>query len=198
MLQNISQNRINKKITSNDFLITMASAGLTIYPGKTMYCISQNPYIFFYGHNLSCFLYCVKGVANGKASVLWQIMLSTQTDLLPTSMEHFGRRTGHNLSIVKYGSNMLPSSIYKDLNISNGEIKILVEFGNLYFYGKNENNVFAFADGTSTLGVAPRKAFGFFILNPKSNAYFGGAYSYFNDVIIFTPKPGLFDENVPT
>jgi hypothetical protein len=73
-------------------------------------------------------------------------MLSTQDDLSPTSRKHFGSRPAHSNSIVKYGSNMLPSSIYKDLNISNEEIKILVEFGSLYFY---EGSGYAFADKTT-------------------------------------------------
>jgi hypothetical protein len=185
MLQNVSQNRTNKKITSNDFRISIISACLTIYPGKTMYCISQNPYVFFYGHSPFCFLHCVKGVANGKVSFLWRVMLSTQNDLLPTSMKHFGTRTAHGCSIVGYGSNMSPSSIYKDLKISDGETKILVEFGNIYF---SETNAFAFTDGTRTENVPPRQAFGFLLMNPKDN----GEYAYFNDVIIFTPKLGLF------
>jgi hypothetical protein len=51
ILQNISQNRENKKITKDDVKYAVAAAYLSIYPGKTMYTISNNRNPF--GHTSS-------------------------------------------------------------------------------------------------------------------------------------------------
>jgi hypothetical protein len=55
---------------------------------------------------------------------------------------------------------------------------------------------YGFVDGRSCKDVSPREAFGFYIISPKGH---GGTYdkTYFNAVVIFTPKPGLFNETPP-
>jgi hypothetical protein len=141
----------------------------------------------------------VKGRGGGKADVLWQVMCSLQRGTSPDSIEHFGSRTAHTNSIIGYYTNVPASSIYNDLTINDGEIKILLEVSLIYFYGKTD---YGFSDGRSCRNVTPREAFGFWMLSPRHKTAYdktldSGA-TYFNTVVIFTPKPGLFDETLPT
>ncbi|MDR2157893.1 MAG: hypothetical protein LBO02_01075, partial [Holosporaceae bacterium] len=187
MLQEVSQNRENKKITVADLKNVATSAFLTIYPGKTTYPTSLQKFI--YGHFLDCFVHCVKGV-NGNASVLWNKRMCSYnyTGAGPSDI-YCGSFTGsHWSSMVKCQQNVAPSSICKDLTIKNGETKIIVEC--LSYVDLN----YGFTDGRPG-STSARERFGFWIMNIKPR---GGTCGYFNQVVIFTPKPGLFDETQPT
>jgi hypothetical protein len=198
ILQNISQSRSDKKIKLSDLKIAAISCFLPLYPGKTMFCTSLSPTKKPYGHNPVWFIHCVKGRGDGKADVLWQVLFSSQENLSPNEMPHFGVRKAHANSVVKYYSNTAASSIYKDLTINSGEIKILIECSSIYFYG---NKNYSFSDGRPFTKVTPREAFDFLVLSPKHKTVYGKAVStgttYFNSVVIFTPKPGLFSETAP-
>jgi hypothetical protein len=188
MLQEVSQNRENKKITAADLRNVAASAFLTIYPGKTMYPTSSVKYI--YGHFLDCFVHCVKGI-DGKASVLWNRRMFSGYSSGPSniSLDKFTTAT-HWSSMVKYQQNVAPSSIYKDLTIKDGEIKIIVE---CLCYTDPTN--YGFTDGRLP-STSTKEKFGFWVFNPKGTS---GSYGgYFNQAVIFTPKPGLFDETPPS
>jgi hypothetical protein len=187
MLQEVSQNRENKKITLADLKNVAASAFLTIYPGKTAYPTSTERYI--YGHFLDCFVHCVKGV-NGKASVLWNKRICSYIGTGPSNVSVTNFTTvSHWSSLVKYQQNVAPSSIYKDLTVKNGETKIIVEC--LSYIDIN----YGFTDGRPPTTSA-REKFGFWIFNPEGTSVTGRGY--FNQVVIFTPKPGLFDETPPS
>jgi hypothetical protein len=66
------------------------------------------------------------------------------------------------------------ASIHKDLKIKNGEVKMILD-------------VMLW----STTKIADYV--GFYVFKPKKDRTNG----YFHSVVIFTPKPGLFDENTP-
>jgi hypothetical protein len=181
VLQNISQNRVNKRISKNDIKHAVAAAYLSIYPGKTMYTTSKDRAPM--GHTSNGHLYCVKGLENGMASVAWcvrwhsAVNSPTPAEILISGRDTLGR------SIVNMGNGVDPSKIYPDLRIQKGETKILVEIS---FHYSN------FSDGRNSVNVPVKTAFGFFVLNiPKSNNI------YFNTVVIFTPKPGLFGDTAP-
>jgi hypothetical protein len=197
MLQNVSRSRQDQKIRSWDLRSAIIAGFLPLYPGKTMFCTSSSgrPYQKPYGHSPIGFIHCVKGRGDGKADVLWQIMYSLQGDSSPWSLGHFGQRPNHNNSVIGYGNDILASSIYKDLKINAGEIKILVEFALIYFYG---HSGYGFTDGRSCATVTPREAFGFLLLSPEPKTTFLSGATYFNTVVIFTPRPGLFDETPPS
>ncbi|MDR1235407.1 MAG: hypothetical protein LBJ96_00210 [Holosporaceae bacterium] len=182
ILQNISQNRENRKITKDDIKHAVAAAYLSIYPGKTMYTTSPNRAPM--GHTSNGHLYCVKGLENGKASVVWCVRWHSAVDSpTPARISIAGERDTLGRSIVNMGSNAVPSKIYPDLRIQKGETKILVEIS---FHYSN------FSDGRDKGNVPVKTAFGFFVLNlPKSDSI------YFNTVVIFTPKPGLFSDAAP-
>jgi hypothetical protein len=188
MLQEVSQKRENKKITAADLRNVAASAFLAIYPGKTAYPTS--PGKFIYGHFWDCFVHCVKGV-NGKADVLWNKRICAHIGTAgPSNVSVTNFTTvSHWSSLVKYQQNVAPSSIYKDLTVKNGETKIIVE---CLCYTESAN--YGFTDGRPN-NTPQREKFGFWVLNPKANA---GGGAFFNQTVIFTPKPGLFDETPPS
>jgi hypothetical protein len=190
VLQNISQKRENKKITWNDVKFAIAAGFSTIYPGKTMFATKS--YTYVYGHCPMAFVVCVKGMANGKASVLWQVVFGQNNSSPNNTGAHVGLRNNHDLSTIKCLQNVSPSQIYNGLEIKENEIKILVECAILY--GKGSQNFFT--DGRACDKVFFREAMGFLILNPKSED--PGGSSYFTKVVIFAPKTGLFDETPPS
>jgi hypothetical protein len=55
----------------------------------------------------------------------------------------------------------------------------------------NKTTSFKLTDNRTWSKISPREAFGFLILTPKAQ---GGEF-YFTSIVIFTPKPGLFDKN---
>jgi hypothetical protein len=95
----------------------------------------------------------------------------------------------HGYSVVNFSTNIAPSAIYPKLRINPNEKKIIVECCCCYH---KENGPDTFSDGRKCQNVSPREAFGLYILSPKAKGE-----GYFNSVIIFTPKPGLFDQNPP-
>jgi hypothetical protein len=183
ILQNVSQNRENKKITLTDIKHAMCAAYLSIYPGVTMYATSQ--YHMPLGHFVHGWIYYVTGLAEGNASVVWSAAFLIDNKDPACGIQN----SQHGESIVKYKQNANPSEIYKDLRINEGEVKILVECSSMY---PSKSGDRYFSDGRGCSNVSPREAFGFWALTPKSQSPNG--WGYFNTVVIFTPKPGLFSE----
>jgi hypothetical protein len=87
---------------------------------------------------------------------------------------------------VKYATNVPPSEIHPNLKIKEGEVKILVECCHCYDTGNG-----LFSDGRPCRDIPVSKAFGLWVMtvNPSSS----GGKAFFPSVVIFTPKPGLFD-----
>jgi hypothetical protein len=102
----------------------------------------------------------------------------------------FFSKADNDCYLVRFLQNNLASLIYKNLKIKKDEIKIIIE---CYSYFCNSaNSAYTFGDGRPCKNVSPRDAFNFFILSPKPTQW-----AYFNSIIIFTPKPGLFNETPP-
>jgi hypothetical protein len=183
IFQNISQNRENKRITSDDIKRAVAAAYLSVYPGKTMYTTSYCTTPL--GYASQGYLYCVKGLENEKASAVWCVRWhSANESSSPGAITLIWR---DSRSIVNMSSNVDPSEIYPDLRIRKGEIKILIEVAFHYYFAPD--STYGFTDSRKCSKVAPKTAFGFFVLNPPGK--------YFNTVVIFTPKPGLFGDAAP-
>jgi hypothetical protein len=90
-------------------------------------------------------------------------------------------------TLTRDGTNVAASIIHPNLKIKDGEIKVIIECAIFKYTG------FDYIDGRLSKNVSPREAFGFWMLSPKPIYV-----CYFNTVVIFTPKPGLFDDNGPT
>ena len=196
ILQNISQKREgnDKKITINDLKYATNLAYQTVYPGKTMFWQGSGlPFV----HVPHPIIYYVKGNNNGTATTVWGKPLWTDDSSVvsPATIKDGTQTTSHDVSLINMGTDVQPSQIYPTLKIGPGEVKIIVE-AIIYFYTGDKD-----INGKS--GYTSKEVFGCRLVSPKqwknknsdnSNMGRGG---YFNSVVIFTPKSGLFDETAP-
>ena len=179
IIQNISQNRANKKINIKDLNYARAAAGLVYYGGKTQYTVSAN--LRPKGSFLEFYLYYVKGTGHNIGKVIWAIdgnlFLDTPDNIAP-GMRPFSYDSQN--SIVRYKANDTASQeIYKNLKIEKDEAKIVLDIGII------------------AIGNIPLKSiFELWVFSPKSRT--SNNAIYFSNAIIFTPKPGLFDETPPS
>ncbi len=154
----------------------------SVYPGQTMfydgtgcgYELSHRPYMM---------IFYAKGESGGKASVKWSMRVWNYNDKAPT-MRCDTLSAGWGL--VQFKTNVAPSDIYSSLKINEGESKILMEV-----CLTSQSNTFNTHNNISSV----RQAFGCYFVNPKRIA---SNHEYFRSVVIFTPKPGLFDETAPS
>jgi hypothetical protein len=189
MIQNVSQGRANKKITPGDLRCCISAAFLSFYPGTTQFAKSAAVFKqpgFVHGK-----IFCVVGNAGGKASVPWAMQYqygggSTVGSTSPGNVV-IGGVSEDPRSAVRIGDNKEPSEIYPKLSIKPGETKIIIE--NFIYFVSSMN--YKLIDNRTWENISPREAFGFLILTPKVQ---GGGF-YFTSIVIFTPKPGLFDKN---
>ena len=197
MLQTVSQNRSDKKITWSDLKRVTAAAYLSIYPGTTMFWQGKG---HVFGHFPHPMVYYVKGLSNGNASCIWRAQMhpSHEGNTSPSNMN--GAPNNHddyNISAVRYKTDVPPAQIYPTLKIKPGEVKIIVDA--LIYY--QQGSYFPFADGQTDVSV--REAFGLYLVTPKvrrqnpASLSYNQNCGYFNSVVIFSPNPGLFDETPP-
>jgi hypothetical protein len=191
MIQNISQSRANKRITYNDFRYCVSAAFLSFYLGTREFPSSYN--VFKQPGGVHGKFFYVVGNADGTASVPWAV----QYQLINVG----GNTTPKTMTIVKapddaryvtrVKNNVAPSEICPKLSINPGEIKIIIE--NFIYFIKSGNCKLT-NDKRTWNDFSPREAFGFLFLTPKAQ----GNEFYFTSVVIFTPKPGLFDGTIPS
>ena len=184
ILQNISQNRDNKAITRADFARSVYAAFLTYY-GSDLRAYSEEGdasrmYYRYFPHPM---MFCVKGLDDGKATILWCMHPAYYKP--PNNFATPYVRTGNDnnmkrFSLVKPALNTptAPENIAKNLVIKPGEIKLIIDVA---FY----------TEYTSIEQASQR--FGCYIYKPKPVS----EKTFFNTLIIFSPRPGLFSETDP-
>ena len=187
----------NRRVTMIDLANAGKLAYLTIFPGNTLIPITAFRYPM--GYYTNYLIFYVKGVADNKASVCWGTYFAA--DGLGASgatngiyQYKFNSRSNfyeQSRVITQFLTNETPTKIHPNLQIKNGEVKIIAESLIIYSTGR------FFGDGTSCSKKSFREVFGFLIFSPKCKEW-SGHYSFFNSVTIFTPKPGLFDETPPS
>jgi hypothetical protein len=186
MLQNA-----NRRVTRNDIRYAFAAAYLTIYQGKTMYSISGTEQITLTGNCPFVNLYCVKKIG-GKNKILWKISTYTVFSVDATTVTVELRETPVSIT----GLNL------DDISIGEGEIRIVICCCRYFLDIVGEKR--RLINGRRLCDMTPRESFGFFIFNPKEcdrdskdTRKVGRAGFFFPSLVIFTPKPGLFDETAP-
>ena len=191
IIQNMSQKRRTSdstklKLTQTDLTYAFALSHQTMYPGTIMYYSGKGNGSF---HLPLANIYCVKGIENGKASCMWRagVWASGTSVTSPKKLNHDMTRAGVGNSIIKYKSNVLPEEIYSQLKINSGDIKILIELFSQWS-ASYTNNV-----GNKKNSL--KEALELYIATPKQVRT--NPASFFNTVVIFTPKPGLFDPDNP-
>jgi hypothetical protein len=187
-LINMLQNQQYGLITSNNIRYAVAGAYLTIFTGKTMYTTANGKTPL--GYSPSGNLFYVKGNDDGTASVIWSVgWFSGDDSPSPATISIKPTADLVTSGLVTVKTNVPPLEIYPELQIQPGEVKILVEVGLCY---KASSPLYGFSDDRNCQDVSPKTAFGLLLLNPPHvNEIF------FNKVVIFTPKPGLFNETAP-
>jgi hypothetical protein len=190
MIQNISQGRANKKITLNDLRYCISAAFLSFYPGTRQF---PQSYSVFKQPGFVCgkFFYVV-GNDDGTASVPRAMQYQyggTANSCVSPGNVLIGEAPDDSRYITRVGNNKKPSEICPKLSIKPGETKIIIE--NFIYFVKATS--FKLTDNRTWADFSPREAFGFSVLTPKVQ---GGTF-YFTSIVIFTPKPGLFDKDPP-
>ena len=124
-------------------------------------------------------MYYVKGISNGRASSVWRASVESNFEVTNPS------KVPCNIS----KTNAVPSDIYPTLKINEGETKIIVQ---PYIYA----DIINYKDVNGKNWSSIKELFKLFLVPPR---HFENGISYyaFHSVSIFTPKPGLFDENGP-
>jgi hypothetical protein len=169
MIQNISQNRADKRVTKKDLAFIITSSLMNIFHGLKQFNLIDSSINHCFGLS---YIYYVKGLPNGKASVLW---VWDSGSMISTPTRSTGIGYGDNgYSIVRYKTNVNPQEIHKDLVINEEEIKIIID---IMLCSRNDRKL------------------GFYLLEPKGSTQ---AFCFFNTVTIFKPKPGLFSETPPS
>lgn len=191
IIQNMSQKRgasdsTKLKITQTDLAYAFALSHLTMYPGTTMYHSGQGHGSF---HLPLANVYYVKGTENGKASCIWRagVWTSGNSVISPKTLHHDVTRAGVSNSIIKYKSNVLPEEIYSQLKINFNDVKIIIELFSQWSA--------SYTDNVGNKKSSLKEALGLYIATPKHIGT--NPASFFNTVVIFTPKPGLFDDEGP-
>jgi len=192
IIQNISQKRENKRITYNDLRYACYLSYLSAYPGTTML---NNGKGYGFAHRQELIMTYVVGNSDGTVSCKWTLHLPTGGATSPkTYAIEKSTKESTTASLINFKSNAVPSEIYPTLKInSSEEEKIIIESTIMF------RPSFARYDGYKP--ESSKKAFGYFLLNPKpkTKASTSAAQEWhYHSVVIFKPKKNLFSPDPPT
>ena len=194
MLQTISQNRSDKKITATDLQNIYTAATLSIYP-TTDFSTRKGGHKW--GHFPEITLFYVESDANGIASVVWlrRVDLWNYGGVRSSPSEVLVENSNAR-SMVNALSNVEPSAIYPRLSMSANDKKIIVEAK----IGYSTSSKYCFDNGVTCNNISPRNALGLYLVSPKAlnNNRYSEDCGYFNSVVIFSPNLGLFDSTAPS
>lgn len=199
MIQTISQNRSDRKITATDLRNIYSAATLSIYPINDFSNRSG-------GHKLGHFpefqIFYVKGNSDGTASVIWSCtihmwnykMVISSPSAVGVRVDTPGRSAR---SVVNIATNVDPKIIYPKLSMTATDKKIIVETKICY----STSSAYCFDNGVACNKVSSREALGLYLVSPKglkNNSGGSSDYGYFNSVVIFSPNPNLFTDTAPS
>jgi hypothetical protein len=174
---NMIQNN-RTKLTKSDLAEIFSAAFLTVFPGKTQFSGDAGLPIIY--------VFYVRGENNGSASVIWMWDSSVQgsSPFPRNTVKVSAGEHGDSRRPVRYKTNAEPKEIYENLSIQPGEVKMIVSISRV----------------CSPVTIA-KKTFGFYVMNPspyrKNGLYTYSTLFFFSTIVVFTPNPGLFDEDHP-
>ena len=188
MMQNVSQNRTDKKITKEDLDRIFKASYMAVFsnPEQTIKSIyKENSETF-----LSPTVILFEGTGNNRCKIKWYCWVDIK-DNFSVLNKYVGKTSGvltDNASCsLKYknagnvGEEKDASVFYQDLKIQKGEIKVVVE---TCIY--------------RNAGKSIKELIGFYIFDPKIYPGNKNKYSpYFVSYVIFSPRPGIFDPTTP-
>lgn len=189
-IQTVSQSRSTdkKRITLTDLKHIFCSSFLSIFDGTSMFAISKCKCKYGYFPHFS--ILSIRGIEYGRAKVIWRKDMVSDPDQTFNPGQLY--MVGNANSIIKASAGDIISTSELNCKIEPGENRIIVEICLWY----ENSGYYKFPDGTPTGSVPPQKAFGFLIHNPTHPR--SVKHTYFHKLMVFTPKPGLFDDNIPS
>ncbi len=200
MIQNVSQNRGDKRIKKTDIGNISYTWGMSIWGVGRKWCITNS----YYPLGFCCVTYTgyIKGTGTNKAKIMWTTYCyTTSSNPSVTAYTSSGSNASAGASFF-YGKTLNTeydsTKINKDLKINSGEVKIIIE---LYMCFRP---TYKFNSSTASWTAANAKSeiskrLGFYLLQSKESAAHSTTdLGYFNTIIIFSPRPGLFSETPPS
>jgi hypothetical protein len=178
ILQNISQNRSDKRITVDDIKHAAAVAYLSVYPGMTGYVLNTSGKRHAVANAPHGYMLALKGLPNGNIQKLWNVVFHLVGEGTACTSPATLRIRNDNINNYK-------DSMFSGVSLKAGEIKIVMICQKYY----ESATGYGLLDNRSWKQVSVREAFGFLLLTPKKTQ---------SDLLVFTPKPGLFGETAPT
>jgi len=193
MLQNMTQNRENKRITRADIMQIAHAAWLPFYGGGIMQYSTKAPttartYWMPLGYVSQIELYYVKGVGNGRGKLCWVINANCALGPNPVNIDIVGSRAQYSGINGSPGNTYALSSILPGLTVEENQFKMIMQLH------------------ICTLPSAVYDRSGRPISKPISSRL--GLYlmtvpgersnTFLHTNIIFTPRSGLFDETPPS
>lgn len=159
----------------------------------TMYSVKDS-WNLPYGYGVYAAVNCVKGTGENQAQTKWRdIPYICRTN----AADHWKSITNYQWNVVACSSTSISSSkIYPDLQIKNGEYKLLIE---CHLWQQRDT---CFANGISSRNVSRRELFGFLFLTPHGGNSFrawdsANQNSYFSSVTIFRAIDGSVNDTAP-
>ncbi|MDR2781754.1 MAG: hypothetical protein LBB21_04880 [Holosporaceae bacterium] len=198
MFQSISQNRSSKRITVADVKNIACISFLPFFGGgESQYEIETGPAAGRFAKPFPhlC-IFCIKGTGNNMAQIKWAVLQSWGKN--PVNRVFFSSVTGSMPTYALFSGksiNVAPcpaGEIAKGLEIEKDEIKILMQLS-MHF---NKNMLRP--DGVKLVKSTPLEMFGLYFLKPEVGVTSNTWYYYFAYSFVFTPKPGLFDDDSPS
>ncbi|MBE6447602.1 MAG: hypothetical protein E7015_03940 [Alphaproteobacteria bacterium] len=192
MMQNVSQNRTDKKITKEDLDRIFKASYMTVFSNPHDVC-SKWSGKGWSGSDITYFaplVILVEGTGDNQCKVNWYCWVdimqtyATINKYAKVTSGGFGSSTAFSLcykNVGSIGQSRSASDFYPDLKIQKGEIKIIVETNIQYDRGKSI-----------------KELLGFYLISPSK---YPGCTSrqnpYFLNYVIFSPRPGIFDPTTP-
>jgi hypothetical protein len=184
MFQNVSQNRENKKITISDFKKIAGTCTSLMFQDLKLSSSFFPATLIFY----------VVGTGSNKCKVIWEARVNYYGGDPNQGNVNTKTATGDDLTAAwssifhpyagcqgRIKTEILATKLYPNLTINSGEYKIILEVGFYsYFYS-----------------LSLMRKLGFWILIPKFYPNYTIEGTILGTIVIFTPKPGLFDETPP-
>jgi hypothetical protein len=200
MIQGMKKNEADKKITSRDLQMVAYSAFLNYYTNEgSSLPISANHYAR--GHQGMLVIFYVKRTGS-KYKVIWNgyfssnIGGSTSNSSISQPLTHHGVSADISYASLMKNANFNinqeytnPSEIYPDLNMEDGETKIILQMS----FHTNSNYYVGSTDAYSVTNHS-KKLFNFFLLPIKVET---GNTLFFRNTIVFSPNRYLFDDTPP-
>ncbi|MBQ3565080.1 MAG: hypothetical protein IJA14_02945 [Alphaproteobacteria bacterium] len=194
MIQSISQNRSDKKITLTDLRNIYTSVFLSVYPTNNFSSIAGAHKNNHWGE---LFLYYVRGNSDGTASVIWSLQINlfnnNEVRNTPSLVRAQAREASNGRSRIPIVQNVSPKTIYSKLNIGKNDIRMILEACLDYSTAGGYN----LSNGSPNSTIPYDKVYGFHLLKPKYGGRVSGEFTCFNSIVVFSPNPNLFTETAP-